>query len=88
MLEESADRTEQYSRRSNLLFSGFNKEPEESENTDGRIITLVNDAMKFTPPLQAHDIARSHRLEAPREGGPPPSTARVAASRPTKARIS
>ena len=27
--------------------------------------------MKLSPPLKAHDIARSHRLVAPREGGRP-----------------
>ena len=69
-LEESADSAEQYYRRSNLLFNGF-KETGDTENTDGRIISLVNDAMKLTPPLQAHDIARSHRLRAPRDGGCP-----------------
>ena len=66
-LEESADRTEMYSRRSNILFSGF-METGESENTDFKIITLVNDAMKLTPPLQTYDIARSHRLGVPRKG--------------------
>ena len=69
-LEESVDRTEQYSRRSNLLFNGF-KETGDTENTDDRIISLVNDAMKLIPPLQAHDIARSHRIGGPREGGHP-----------------
>ena len=71
-LEESADRAEQYSRRSNLLFSGFKETGGgATENTDGQIISLVNDAMKLSPPLKAHDIARSHRLGAPREGGRP-----------------
>ena len=60
-LEDRAYRTEQYSRRSNLLFSIF-KKTGETENTDGRIISLVNEAMNLTLPLQAHDIARSHRL--------------------------
>ena len=60
-LEESADRAEQYSRRSNLLFSGFKETGGgATENTDGQIISLVNDAMKLSPPLKAHDIARSH----------------------------
>ena len=63
-LEESADRTEQYSRRSNLLFSGF-EESGKGENSDGKIITLVNDALKLTPYKQAHDIARSQRLGVP-----------------------
>ena len=69
-LEESADLAEQYVRISNLLFSGF-KETGGKESTDDTFIELVNDAMKLSPPLQAHDIARSHRLGAPREGGPP-----------------
>ena len=69
-LEESADRAEQYVCRSNLLFSGF-KETGGKENTDDTVIELVNDAMKLSPPLQAHDIARSHRLGPPREGGRP-----------------
>ena len=34
-LEESADRAEQYSRRSNLLFSGFKETGGATENTDG-----------------------------------------------------
>ena len=38
-VEESADRTEQYSRWSNLLFSGF-KETVDTDNTDGRIMSL------------------------------------------------
>ena len=60
-LEESANRSQQYYRQSNLLFSGF-KETGETENHDGRIISLVNEAMNLTPPPQAPDIARSHRL--------------------------
>ena len=56
-LEESADRAEQYSRRSNLLFSGFKETGGgATENTDGQIISLVNDAMKLSPPLQATDL--------------------------------
>ena len=43
-LEESADRAEQYSRRSNLLFSGFKETGGgATENTDGQIISLVNE---------------------------------------------
>ena len=66
-LEKRVDRAE---RRSNLLFSGF-KETGGQETTDDTVIELVNDATKLSPPLQAHDIARSHRLGAPREGGRP-----------------
>ena len=45
-LEESADRAEQYSRRSNLLFSGF-------KETGGGATENTDDAMKLSPPLQA-----------------------------------
>ena len=67
VLEECADRTEQYTRRSNLVFSGF-AESIQGENTDDKIIALVNGEMKLAPPLQLTDIARSHRLGAPRAG--------------------
>ena len=63
-LEESTDRTEQNSRRYNMLFSGFEGSGK-GENSDGKIITLVNDVLKLMPSQQAHDIARSQRLGAP-----------------------
>ena len=64
-LENSVDDTEQYTRRSNLIFRGF-AELGRGEDTDARILALVNDEMDLAPPLQLADIARSHRLGAPR----------------------
>ena len=63
--KNSVDDTEQYTRRSNLIFRGF-AELGRGEDTDARILALVNDEMDLAPPLQLADIARSHRLGAPR----------------------
>ena len=67
-LETSVDDMEQYTRRSNLVFSGF-AESARGEDTDAKIMALVNDEMDLAPPLQPADIARSHRLGAPRPDG-------------------
>ena len=60
-LEDQADKTEQYTRRSNLLFSGL-PETGVGEDTEEKILEIVNGKMGVQPPLSAHDIARSHRL--------------------------
>ena len=66
-LEELADKNEQYTQRSNLMFRGF-KETGKGEDTDAKIMALVNNDMKLAPPLTLVDIARSHRLGKTREG--------------------
>ena len=66
-IEQEVDRLEQYTRRSNLVFRGF-AETGQGENTDAKIISLVNNEMKITPALALSDIARSHRLGKMREG--------------------
>ena len=60
-LEDQADKTEQYTRRSNLLFSGL-PEAGVGEDTKEKILEIVNGKMGVQPPLSPHDIARSHRL--------------------------
>ena len=60
-LEEQADRTEQYTRRSNLLCSGL-PETGVGEDTEEKILAVINDMMEMRPPLTSSDIARSHRL--------------------------
>ena len=60
-LEEQADRTEQYTRRSNLLFSGL-PETGVGEDTEEKILAVINDKMEMRPPPTSSDIARSHRL--------------------------
>ena len=67
-LEESADAVEQYTRRSNLVFHGFGEINGGNEDTDAKIIALVNDKMDIGTPLQIGDIARSHRLGTTRPG--------------------
>ena len=57
---------EQYTRRLNLVFSGF-AEFARGEDTDAKIMVLVNDEMDLA--LQPADIARSHQLGAPRPDG-------------------
>ena len=59
---------EQYTRRSNLVFHGFGEINGGNEDTDAKIIVLVNDVMDIGPPLQIGDIARSHRLVTTRPG--------------------
>ena len=65
-LEDQADKTEQYTRRSNLLFSGL-PETGVGEDTEEKILEIVNGKMGVQPPLSAHDIARSHRLSKRRD---------------------
>ena len=43
---------EQYTRRSNLVFHGFGEINGGNEDTDAKIIVLVNDVMDIGPPLQ------------------------------------
>ena len=66
-IEQEMDRLEQYTRRSNLVFRGI-AETDQGENTDAKILSLVNSEMKITPALALSDIARSHRLGKKREG--------------------
>ena len=64
-IEQEMDRLEQYTRRSNLVFRGI-AETGQGENTDAKILSLVNS--EITPALALSDIARSHRLGKKREG--------------------
>lgn len=70
-LEGNLENQEQYTRRANLRFQGFPETPN-GEDTDKLILDLVNDAMSLNPPLQQHNIERSHRLGPPkgRDGQP------------------
>ena len=65
-LEEHADRNEQYTRRSNLLFSGI-PEAGPNEDTDQMILDVINIKMEMMPPLKTVDIEEpSPRQEARR----------------------
>ena len=57
-LETNADAVEQYSRRPNLRFQGI---PETNgENTDAKILKLINEQMQIQPLITQDDIERSH----------------------------
>ena len=64
-LEDSCARTEQYTRRSNLVFRGLTEEGQ-GENTEVIITSFINEQINLPSPLQPKDIARCHRLGAPR----------------------
>ena len=64
-LETSVDDMEQYTRRSNLVFSGF-AESARGEDTDAKIMALVNDEMDLSPPLFSRPTSRAATDLAPR----------------------
>lgn len=51
---------EQYSRRNNVRISGIPEQP--GEITDEIVVSLCNEAMKMTPPIEVAEIDRSHRV--------------------------
>lgn len=59
-LEDTIDNQEQYSRRANLRINGFNEKKE--ENLEDEVISVLNEKMKISPPVNARDIARIHRV--------------------------
>ena len=61
LLELQADGVEQYSRRTKLRLYGI-PEDENGENTDAKILEVVNEKMRIHPPIQQNYIERSHRL--------------------------
>ena len=66
----------QYSRRPNVRISGI-AETDAGENTDEKVLAVINGKMKLQPPLNIGQIERSHRVgrkttESQRdERGPP-----------------
>ena len=59
--ETDLDQLEQYSRRTNLRFFGI-PESETGENTNGKLLSIVNESMGVTPPIVSADVVTSHRL--------------------------
>ena len=60
-LEVDSDSVEEYSRRANLQIRGP-AENDGGEDTDQLVLTLFNDNMGITPPIERHEIERRHRL--------------------------
>ena len=71
--EISADSAEQYSRRANLHVSGIPEADGGGEDTDEKVIAVLNGKMGMQPPVQRHQIERSHRLGRKGDGNGPHS---------------
>ena len=68
-LEASADAIDQYGRRANMHMRGL---PEQAgEDTDEVVLNVINTKMGMTPPVQLHQLVRSHRLGRAKEGQDP-----------------
>ena len=60
-LEVDVDNLQQYSRRPNLRIYGI-RDTHDGEDTDSKVVTLINRDLKLNPPIKQTDIERSHRL--------------------------
>ena len=60
-LADANDSLEQYTRRPNLRFEGI-PEADHGEDTDAKVLEIVNTKLEMTPPLVIDDLERSHRL--------------------------
>ena len=61
LLEDDGDNVAQYSRRASIQVRGM-REHADGENTDALVLGLFYNTMGITPPIELHQIARSHRL--------------------------
>ena len=61
VLADANDALEQYTRRANLIFDGI-PESHHGEDTDDKVLAIVNGKLVMNPSLQRQDIERSHRL--------------------------
>ena len=59
-LDSDSDNVEQYSRRSNLRFSGIPETDNEVEDTTEKILQIINNDMEV--PVSRDQVERSHRL--------------------------
>ena len=70
-LADANDSLEQYTRRPNLRFEGI-RESDHGEDTDAKVLEIVNTELEMSPPLEIDDLERSHRLgrRADKDGRP------------------
>ena len=69
--EISADSVEQYSRRANIHVCGIPEADGGGEDTDEKVLAVLNGKMGMQPPVQRHQIERSHRLGRKGDGNGP-----------------
>ena len=60
-LQSDLDKSEQYSRRANLRIQGI-LESEGGEDTDAKVVAILNDTMGLVPRIELSQIERSHRI--------------------------
>ena len=60
-LESESDKVEQYSRRANVHFCGIPEE-RDTENTDDKVLSIINNIMGMNPPVERRQLERTHRL--------------------------
>ena len=60
-LQSDLDKSEQYSRRANLRIQGI-PESGGGENTDAKVVAILNDTMGLVPRIELSQIERSHRI--------------------------
>ena len=60
-LEDTNDTLEQYSRRPNIRISGI-AEAVDGEDTNEKVLAMINGKMNLQPPLHIGQIERSHRV--------------------------
>ena len=79
------DDLEQYGRRSSVRIQGITAQG--ADDTDQSVLSLLNDGLEMTPPLQASDIIVSHRVPRRKAtDGPLPILVRFR-NVPVKARV-
>ena len=66
-LEGESDRVEQYSRRANVHFCGI-PEGGDTENTDDKVLSIINNVMGMNPPVERCQLERTHRLGRKTDG--------------------
>ena len=73
-LTTEVDRLEQYTRRNSIRISGI-PEPKE-DNPTAKVLDLMNNSLKLTPPLTLAEVDRIHRVGIPKSqrNGPAAST--------------
>ena len=75
-LESESDKVEQYSRRANGHFCGI-PEKGDTENTDDKVLSIINNIMGMNPPVERRQLERTHRLGRKNDGPGRPRAARV-----------
>ena len=86
-LESEMDSAEQYSRRPNLKVYGIPETRDGGEDTDEKILAVINGRIGFEPPVQRHQLERSHRIGRRAVGPGPPGPPRAIVVRFTSERL-